>query len=154
MKIKKISDEWKYSCLKQFHKIIHWTFRSTQQWADTIKNRWKNFYLTDINISTSVNSLKNQIFWRPNGEKLHSNTEGHRILVHCIYRCVLSITTQIGLPAKFDTLAIVSNFLPESWKLLVYIHSDESNRDIICDEHYTVQVYKGSVQSTMHHCSA
>ncbi len=31
-----------------------------------------------------------------------------------LYRCVLSITTHIGLPAK-DTLAIVSNFLPESF---------------------------------------
>ncbi len=26
------------------------------------------------------------------------------------YRCVLSVTTQAGLPAKFDTLAIVSIF--------------------------------------------
>ena len=33
------------------------------------------------------------------------------------YRCVLSITTQIGLPAKFDTLAIVSNFWPESYNI-------------------------------------
>ena len=32
-------------------------------------------------------------------------------------RCVLSITTDIGLPAKFDTLAIVSNFLPESSRI-------------------------------------
>ena len=31
------------------------------------------------------------------------------------YRCVLSITTDIGLPAKFDTLAIVSIFLPGSY---------------------------------------
>ncbi len=34
-----------------------------------------------------------------------------------MYGNILSVTTDIGLPAKFDTLAIVSNFLPESFIL-------------------------------------
>ncbi len=37
------------------------------------------------------------------------------------YRCVLSITTEIGLPAKFDTLAIVSNFFARMFIQVCYM---------------------------------
>ena len=40
-------------------------------------------------------------------------------------RYALSITTDIGLPAKFDTLAIVSIFLPES--LVQFIEKQTQN---------------------------
>ena len=44
------------------------------------------------------------------------------------YDYVLSITTDIGLPAKFDTLAIVSILLPESYKenLICSNHTQQS----------------------------
>ena len=47
----------------------------------------------------------------------------NRSVLHS-YRYVLFITTDVGLPAKFDTLAIVSNFLPESLKWVndIYWH--------------------------------
>ncbi len=56
------------------------------------------------------------------------------------YRYVLPITTDIGLPAKFDTLAIVSIFLLESYKnsfthqRITYLQKPDLEYNVSCQD--------------------